>query len=391
MQYAEISKTGQVISAQQASLMDGSEEYRCPSCGVEVKFASLVSPMRAPYFRLAPGMSHNLDCEFNGQGGRRLKGIEFESFLASALKAHGAYSNVEQDFLLGQGTRYRADILASRVGGGGERLLIECKTSPPNSLRQLDQLLRQLFAYGTTNNDYKIVLAVPATLSDEYLFALKEAGVEVWDLNFLSREFSGVIHKIPGSYFAQIIVSHANRSHEPTNEEKFISSLRSCLPGKQDCYVYQKLIGEILGHLFTPPLYEPIPELSDKAKVNRRDFIMPNYVDSGFWAFLRERYSADYVVIDAKNYTKKVSKKDVLQIANYLKSHGAGLFGLIISRRGGDLSGCEVTLREQWLVHQKMIIILDDEDVVSMLLAKSDGRAPEQVIGSKIEQFRLSM
>ncbi|MEQ6537200.1 hypothetical protein [Pseudomonas aeruginosa] len=276
-------------------------------------------------------------------------------------------------------------------GGVGERLLIECKTSPPNSLRQLDQLLRQLFAYGTTNNDYKIVLAVPATLSDEYLFALKEAGVEVWDLNFLSREFSGVVHKIPGSYFAQIIVSHANRSHEPTNEEKFISSLRSCLPGKQDCYVYQKLIGEILGHLFTPPLYEPIPELSDKAKVNRRDFIMPNYVDSGFWAFLRERYSADYVVIDAKNYTKKVSKKDVLQIANYLKSHGAGLFGLIISRRGGDLSGCEVTLREQWLVHQKMIIILDDEDVVSMLLAKSDGRAPEQVIGSKIEQFRLSM
>ncbi|EPH0774632.1 hypothetical protein ACPTG1_13135 [Pseudomonas aeruginosa] len=96
-------------------------------------------------------------------------------------------------------------------------------------------------------------------------------------------------------------------------------------------------------------------------------------------------------MIDAKNYTKKVSKKDVLQIANYLKSHGAGLFGLIISRRGGDLSGCEVTLREQWLVHQKMIIILDDEDVVSMLLAKSDGRAPEQVIGSKIEQFRLSM
>ena len=122
-----------------------------------------------------------------------------------------------------------------------------------------------------------------------------------------------------------------------------------------------------------------------------RDLIVPNYTEEGFWSFMRQKYEADYVVIDAKNYTRKVKKQDVLQLANYLKSHGAGLFGLIISRNGGDSFGCEHTLREQWLIHRKLIIVLDDEDIKAMLMAKSDGRRPEEILAGKIERFRLSM
>jgi hypothetical protein len=64
---------------------------------------------------------------------------------------------------------------------------------------------------------------------------------------------------------------------------------------------------------------------------------------------------------------------------------------MIICRNGADSGGSQVTLREQWLVHQKLILILNDEDLESMVLAKSDGRKPEEVIGRKIEEFRLSV
>ena len=138
-------------------------------------------------------------------------------------------------------------------------------------------------------------------------------------------------------------------------------------------------------------LNKPISELSDKPKVNRRDFILPNYAESGFWAFLRAKYQADYIVVDAKNYSKRVGKSEILQIANYLKPHGAGLFGLICSRHGGDESGCEHTLREQWLVHQKLILVLNDEDLSAMLRVKSEGRGAEEILATKIEAFRLSM
>jgi hypothetical protein len=96
-------------------------------------------------------------------------------------------------------------------------------------------------------------------------------------------------------------------------------------------------------------------------------------------------------VVDAKNHSGPISKNEVLQVANYLKPHGAGLFGMIFSRFGGDADGCMTTLREQWFMYQKLILIFDDKDVRAMLVAKQDGRLPEEVIGKKIEQFRLSM
>ena len=146
-----------------------------------------------------------------------------------------------------------------------------------------------------------------------------------------------------------------------------------------------------MEYLFTPPLVKPIPELSDKVLANRRDFILPNYAEKGFWAFMRERYTADYIVVDAKNYRGKVKKNEILQIANYLKPHGAGLFGIIVCRNGGDSAGCEHTIREQWLVNKKLILVLADEDIEKMLINKLDGNPPEDLISRKIEQFRLSM
>ena len=107
--------------------------------------------------------------------------------------------------------------------------------------------------------------------------------------------------------------------------------------------------------------------------------------------FRRPMYKADYVVIDAKNSAKMLKKADVLQMANYLKPHGAGLFGMVICRRGANEVGCQHTVREEWQEHRKLILILNDDDVEAMLVAKSEGRAPEDLVSQKIQQFRLSM
>lgn len=236
-----------------------------------------------------------------------------------------------------------------------------------------------------------MVLAVPATIKEGELEAFAAQNIEVWDLVYIAHNFKTQILNAAPSYYKTLFLNQLMRSSMPTREEELIESISKCTPGRTDCYVYQSLVGDILEHLFSPPLNKPIPELSDNSKTNRRDFIMPNYTDKGFWAFMREKYGADYVIIDAKNYTRKVKKTEALQMANYLKPHGAGLFGMIISRTGGDSAGCEHTLREQWLVNKKMIIVLNDDDIIEMLMAKSDGRPPEDILGRKIEQFRLSM
>ncbi|MDB4224835.1 hypothetical protein N9850_13795, partial [Granulosicoccus sp.] len=119
-------------------------------------------------------------------------------------------------------------------------------------------------------------------------------------------------------------------------------------------------------------------------------FVLPNYCTEGFWEFMRQQYSADYIVVDAKNYTKTIGKKEVLQIANYLKVHGTGLFAIIFSRQGAGKSA-KITLREQWVLHRKLIVVLDDKDLLSILSAADSGGSPDTIIRQRIEDFRLQM
>jgi len=102
---------------------------------------------------------------------------------------------------------------------------------------------------------------------------------------------------------------------------------------------------------------------------------------------LRSQYAADYIVVDAKNYTGKVNKSQVLQIANYLKTHGAGRFAMIFSRKGGDGGGCLVRLREQWAIHKKMILIFSDDDVERMLLANPMAERQKKSSVRKLKLF----
>jgi hypothetical protein len=369
--------------------------YACAACGVNNEKVPLELAHLVPLSQGGDTSEENLtllcpNCHRSFD--RQPREIEFVSFLNDILRRHRDYSDVRQEVLLGRETRYRADLIVQRrFHDKNESLLIECKTPSIVTSARIQNVIAQLQAYRDVSGSNQVVLAVPATLRDRDLSALHTAKIEVWDLRYLGEQFSEQIQEAPFSYYKALLLAQLSRPAKPSREQKLLDNLAACQPGKTDWYVYQSLVGDILECLFTPPLGKPIPELSDKAKANRRDFIMPNYTDKGFWAFMREKYQADYVIVDAKNYTRKVKKSEVLQIANYLKPHGAGLFGIIISRKGGDASGCEHTLREQWMVHRKLILVLDDDDIKEMLIAKSDGRVPEEIVGQKIEQFRLSM
>lgn len=369
--------------------------YSCTSCGVTNNEVPLELAHIVPISQGGENSEENLTIlcpNCHRQFDRQPREFEFLSYLSELMRLSPDFVNVEQEKLLGDETRYRADIIAQRkYRNTTETLLIECKSYTVLSSARLNNVINQLRTYRNALGTGRMVLAVPATLKDRDLAVLSKENIEIWDLPKITDIFAKQIHDSQAGYFKAIFLARISRPKKPTRSDELIAALEACDPGKKDWSVYQSLTGDILEYLFAPPLGKPISELSDKTKTNRRDFILPNYTEKGFWSFLREKYEADYIVVDAKNYTRKIKKSEVLQVANYLKSHGAGLFGLIISRNGGDTAGCENTLREQWLVHRKLILVLCDEDIKEMLMAKNDGRAPEEIIGQKIEQFRLSM
>lgn len=322
-------------------------------------------------------------------GGERLvKETELQHYLFDILrKKTGLFRNAVLEPALQNSIR--PDIMVEeKRGNRWLKLLIEVKSFSTFTKRRLQDVIGQLKYYEKYMGDAKLILAFPGILPDSDNKLLQEMGIEVWDLRFISSTFPAEIastgHPILQPLFSAQYSSAGNA---------WITELKSIKTGKRDeneWSKYQRFIQRTIEYLFGSELSSPITEHSDHFGINRRDFILRNYSEKGFWASLRARYFADYIVIDAKNYSKKVTKKEVLQISNYLKIHGPGLFGIIFSRNGGDNS-CYYTCREIWAMEKKLIIVLNDEDLEKMILSKETSDTPEEIIQQKIEQFRLSM
>ena len=316
---------------------------------------------------------------------------EFIHYLARLLESTSEFSSVEIEPLLTAGVRnLRADLRAKRGEGIHlKSVLIECKSLSGFSFAQLERTIEQLKRYGEVAKPDELVLAFPGRLHPSDVERLKEASISVWDVDFIGTTFRKAIAANAHPYFQALFQAIAGKQLQ-SEEAELIEKLKACQPGRTDWPVYERLIGQILEHLFCPPLAAPISQSSDEAEVNRRDYILPNYADAGFWRFIRETYSADYIVVDAKNSANEVGKGDALQIANYLKEYGAGLFGIIICRIDPD-AGCDHTIREQWAHSRKMVLVINDADVEKMLLARSSGGRAEELLSSKLQEFRLSM
>ncbi|HEY9600726.1 MAG TPA: HNH endonuclease signature motif containing protein [Allocoleopsis sp.] len=321
--------------------------------------------------------------------------VDFNRYLVEFMKQDRKFRNIQPEAIMRLGTkRIVVDIVAEElINNEWQKIFIESKTQYAYTFQRSAAVVAQLQSYHSVFtkefNQIKLIFAFPGSLTKDVQQSFEGAGIEVWDLEYLARRFNSAIPKVDNPVLKLMLLA-VTKKFKTTPEEELIKQLRLCLPGRNDWSKYQKLVGSILEKLFCPPLSKPISELSDSSRVNRRDFIFPNYNDSGFWGYLRSRYTADYIVVDAKNYKEKVKKKEALQIANYLKSYGVGLFGVIVCRNGADL-GCIHTLRETWLIQQKLIIILTDNDLEQMLLTQQSKAQPEIIIQQKIEDFRLSL
>ncbi|MFH8402220.1 hypothetical protein [Streptomyces sp. wa1064] len=311
--------------------------------------------------------------------------VEFIDFLVKLLRKAGAHS------VLCEVSLAPGKVVDLVIDSGRQVSIIETKRSSPQTRLRIDDALSQLKGYEKAaangpfaGRELQPILAIPNSLSAEKVSSLQREGVEVWDG---SRIAQMALHADMREEASRFI---GEQHFEITSSPAFVEKLLQLPRGKGSWSPYQKLCRDIAEFLFCPPLRSPIWESSNAAEVNKRDFILPNYATGGFWKFLREKYHADYVVVDAKNYQEGVEKKEVLQIANYLSLHGTGLFALIMTREDPRESG-SYTIRDQWIQHGKLIVTLNDREVEQMLVDKSFGNDPSELIRQKIEDFRLGI
>lgn len=283
----------------------------------------------------------------------------------------------------------RPDFLT--VNRDGRHAIVEVKVVTPATELRLDRAVNQLRTYGQSFVNSEggpaplLVLVVSGSLTPDRVAQLKRGSVD--------RAIDGPTLRAarPDLPWPDAVAGgpQTPRSDAETTTHPLVQKLDDILPGRPEWQAFQRIARDILATTLSPPLDQPLDELANLSGVNRRDIIFPNYATEGFWKFLRDHYEAHFIVVDAKNYVNPIKKQDVLQIANYLSLHGSGLFGMIVCRQSVHESA-EVTRREQWVIHRKLVIVLNDVDLKQMLSLSVAGGDPAIVIRQKIEDFRLS-
>ena len=232
----------------------------------------------------------------------------------------------------------------------------------------------------------RFVLVVPGLGTQAANDRASQLGVSIWGKLSLAA--------LATPDLLESLLQQAPAAAEPdsraTKSKMLAADLRRLSPGHETWPQYQRLVADVIEHLFVPPLAMPRYEAWDGVRRNRRDIILENSAVDGFWSHVRERYAAEYVVIDAKNFEMPIGKKPVVEIAHYLKAHGCGLFGILATRRGLNKAGHHAT-RELWISERKLILALSDDDLVEMLTLSGQGGAAEDVPRRRVMDFRLSL
>lgn len=311
---------------------------------------------------------------------KRLTNQEFENLIIEIIESKGNFQNIQRT-KAEKDPSY--DIFAdfSRKDQKRKAIFQIKRTSlvTPDYIRNIGD-------YWTEKDFFKyssLYIVTDGALTTDASTLANKYDITIWDLYSLNSLISEKQRK---KYF----YSTSNVDETESQSENMSTALMNLDKGPDEWSTFQQLSCDIFSYLFSPPLESPRYEHSDEEDRNRRDMIYENTNEHPFWKMIRDLYQGYYIVVDAKNSGKELDKKDVISIAHYLKPYGCGMFGILLCRIGMSQAG-QHAIREQWIGNNKMIVALNDYNLMDMLKIKEANEKPEEVIRMKLADFRMKL
>ena len=147
---------------------------------------------------------------------------------------------------------------------------------------------------------------------------------------------------------------------------------------------YEDLVFRIFQYLLVPPLKPPLPQRMTSDCLERRDILIPNTGQALFYDNLRNRYHSEFIVIECKNFSGKIGKKEVGQLRLYARKKSVGRFGILVSRKSPSKSA----LKERANAYRDddaLILLIDDSVLFELIDHKIEGKDPAEYL----DQMRL--
>lgn len=122
--------------------------------------------------------------------------------------------------------------------------------------------------------------------------------------------------------------------------------------------------------------------------LRRRDHVFPNHAKQGFWFETKQDYKATCILLECKNLNSPISVNEIDDALKYLHEKGIGLFGILISRTATNRNA-KAQQVSKWKDESKLVVDLQDNDLLEMIELYRNLEDPTEVIQNKIDEFML--
>ena len=172
----------------------------------------------------------------------------------------------------------------------------------------------------------------------------------------------------------------------------FIRKLENLEYGKENKSdkKYEKLCIDIIKFLFEPEFTRMSEQSSTEDKMFRMDLICGLKGTSEFWKILIHHYNTRFVVFEFKNYEEKIDQNLIYVTEKYLYNAVLRNVAIIISRQGFSYNAHKAAIG-MLTENGKLIIELNDNDIITMLRMKADGQDASDYLLNLLEQYLISI
>lgn len=175
-----------------------------------------------------------------------------------------------------------------------------------------------------------------------------------------------------------------------SGQRDLISKLTACKHGKNHAAEYEEICTAIIKYLFAAEFSQFSEQHRTRDAMFRMDVLCALKGTTAFWQMLTHYYNTKFVVFEFKNYAKRVQQNLVYVTDKYLFHPALRNVAFIISRKGFDKHAHEAAmgiLKESG----KLIVDLTDDDLIKMILAKTDGEEPSDYLLNKVEHLLMGV
>lgn len=385
----------------------------------DVKFLGLLSNIEAD-----DSLFYNSDCLFsymikdavNDGYVVNIKEVEFiQQFLIKLLDYRG-YKSVSNNVKMSYNnkTKMFIDIVAEYEK---ETLIIDVKyyRGLYNSKEIIDNAVQQVIKYKeeilkcNENKSFTFIIVLSCEIDEKMKNDIyKKSNIIIWDISNLlylcedNKELIQLLSRyIPYSILnlvpqkpLDIGISAKTALHKENDSLShiLIQRLTDCKSGKENNADkdYENICTQIIKFLFETEFYRISEQHNTNDEMFRMDLLCSLKGTTEFWKFLISFYKTKFVVFEYKNHSDYISQNLIYITEKYLFPIALRNVAFIISRKGFDPNAEKASLgclRE----NGKLIISINDDDLIRMLNSKEKGEEPSDYLLDKVEQLLMSV